>query len=490
MSKPFRSVSRRVYIPDLKIQEVKLDSESGEVTYVTVNDSHLSIVPDFPVLIQSDGIPWTLGNIYLIKRLENTRKYESKTWENLSSDLLHYLRWLESNDIDPLYFHKTKRFERPTYRYRAHLINEINSENTANSTASNRMNTIIKFYKGLVAYNIIDNDILTLAWEDKQLLVNILGRDLQSKTLSITSTDLAIKKASTQVRSDRINDGGQLRPLSDEEQKILSENLRHSGMSYRLIFAIAILTGARLQTICTLRGKSLLDCIFDKENNRYLLHLKGGNQLVDTKKSQPLTIAFPAQLYDVLLRHWNSHESINRRLKSFYGNSETNYLFLNKESEPYQTSKQEIIDRRDPKVLAKMSLTLSEARSHTTRKGQSIWSFINGVLLTRIHKEHSEYKDFSFHDLRATFGMNTLETLLRVVDSHNDSLKKQGKESNLGTEWVLEQVQQRMGHKDIATTMRYLNFQRNQQFRAQIQSSVEDQLMKYIPSHLFDTDYE
>lgn len=490
MSNPSRSIARRIYLPNLRVQEVELDESSGEINYIDVNPKHLAVIPEYPVLIQSDGLPWTLGNIYMLKRLENTRTYVAKTWENLSSDLLHYLRWLEANHINPLNFHKTKKFERPTYLYRAHLIDEINNDHAAQTTASNRMNTIIKFYKGLVAYNIIDNGILELAWENRQLLVNIIGKDLNSKTLAITSTDLAIRRASTHNRDDRINDGGQLRPLSEKEQSIISEHLRGSSMCYRLMFAVAILTGARLQTVCTLRGKSLQDCVYDKENNRYLLHVKGGNQIVDTKGSQPLILAFPAQLYDVLLKHWSSRESINRRLKSFYGNSDSNYLFLSKEAEPYLTSKQETIHRLDPDVLLKMGRNPTEAKSHTTRKGQAIWTYINTVLLPRIRKEHPDFQSFSFHDLRATFGMNTLETLLRAVDQQNEVLKQQGKDPELGTEWVLEQVMHRMGHKDISTTMRYLSFRNIQKFRAQIQSSVEDQLMKYIPSHLFESDYK
>ena len=84
--------------------------------------------------------------------------------------------------------------------------------------------------------------------------------------------------------------------------------------------------------------------------------------------------------------------------------------------------------------------------------------------------------------------MNLLETLLRRVDLINEDLKKRGQKSRYGTEWVLEQVQERMGHSDIETTMRYLNFRRNQEFKSNLQMKVEDELMKNVPVQVLQYD--
>lgn len=475
------NIARRFIVPDMKILELGINENTGEAEYRPIKNAGRGIYPDYPVLIKGDGLPWTLGNIYLLKRMEDTRNYEPKTWQNLALDLLHYLRWLEYTNTNPLFFPTKQKFNRPTYKYRSFLIEEANAGKMALSTAAGRMSTIVGFYRGLVAYNILSNEIIKLAWEEREVLIKIIGLDLKSKLYSINSTDLAIKKPSKSINSNFICDGGQLRPLTESEQEIVAEHLKTSSANYRLMFAFAVLTGARLQTICTLRGQTIDSAIFDQENNRYLINVGGPGHLVDTKGSKRLTIVIPAKLHERLVQHWCSANSVNRRVQSYYGNVKTNYLFLTKEGEPYVTSKCEKIDRRDPGMNRRVGIEGGMDRGVNTRNGQAIWAFINNVLIPRIRKTHPDFKSFKFHYFRATFGMNLLETLLRAVDKRNAELKAQGKDPGLGTEWVLEQIQERLGHRDLTTTMRYLNFRRNNQFRASLQTKVEDELMRYVP---------
>lgn len=485
-----RDIARRLTIPDMRILELHINETTGEAEYIPIKHAGQGIYPDYPIIIQRNGLPWTLGNIYLLKKMEDTNNYEPKTWQNLSIDLLHYLRWLEDTSTNPLFFPTKQKFNRPTYKYRNYLIEQINQEKIAISTAASRISSIVNFYRGLVAYNILSNEIISLAWEEKEVLIRIIGRDLQPKLYSISSTDLAIKKTINSIDSDYIRDGGQLRPLSEPEQEIIAEHLKTTSTNYRLIFAFAILTGARLQTICTLRGQTLDEAIFDKENNRYLINVGGRGNLVDTKGGRHLTIAVPTRLFELLTQHWNSVESINTRIRSFYGNVKTNYLFLNKIGEPYVTAKNEKIDRRDPNVHRRVSIDGGVSKDVKTRNGQAIWAFINNVLIPRIRKSHPSFKSFSFHDLRATFGMNLLESLIRTVDRQNAELRAQGKEPAQRTEWILEQIQNRLGHSDLKTAMLYLNFRRNNEFKAQLQAKVEDELMQYVPSSVLEYDDE
>ncbi len=58
----------------------------------------------------------------------------------------------------------------------------------------------------------------------------------------------------------RLSDGGELSPLTVEEQTIILKALRKSSREYQLMFYLALFTGARLQTICTLRIKNLIGC--------------------------------------------------------------------------------------------------------------------------------------------------------------------------------------------------------------------------------------
>ncbi|WP_177340998.1 tyrosine-type recombinase/integrase [Comamonas thiooxydans] len=485
-----RDVARCHLINDMRVLAVRRNESTGEAEYEPANEMGEGIYPDYPILIQGNGLPWTLGNMYLLKRLEFSARYEPKTWRNVAGDLLHYLRWLEKSDpkISPLQFNAKQKFNRPTYRYRAHLIELVNQGSIKPNTASGRMSSIVAFYRGLVDYGVLSNELIDLAWQEREVLLRVIGKDLTPRNYTIYSTDLAIKKPPKVYDDDYISDGGKLRPLSQSEQDILIEHLKASSATYRLMFAMAILTGARMQTICTLRAKTLNDAIFDGTNNRYLLHVGGPGHLVDTKNSKPTTVIVPTQLYELLLHYWDSSQSVSKRLRSYYGDTPTNYLFLNSNGQPYITSKNEKIDRRDKKINPRVSIDGGISADVNTRTGQAIWSFINITLLPRIAKTHPNFKSFTFHDLRATFGMNLLETLLRRVDLLNEDLKKRGQKSRYGTEWVLEQVQERMGHSDIETTMRYLNFRRNQEFKSNLQMKVEDELMKNVPVEVLQYD--
>jgi hypothetical protein len=80
--------------------------------------------------------------------------------------------------------------------------------------------------------------------------------------------------------------------------------------------------------------------------------------------------------------------------------------------------------------------------------------------------------------------MNLLETLLLYIDEYNAKERSKGKVSEklIGTQWALEQVQERMCHTNLNTTMGYLNYRRNNQWRAKVINEVEEQLMQYIPN--------
>lgn len=486
MSPKSKDVARRIFVHDMKILELCFNKATAEAEYLPIKQAGRGIYPDYPILIRGNGLPWTLGNIYLLKRMENARNYEPKTWQNLSLNLLHFLRWLENTNINPLFFPPKQKFNRPTYKYRNFLIEQANQGKIAASTAAGRISAIVNFYRGLVAYNILGNDLISLAWEEKEVLIRIIGRDLQPRLYSISSTDLAIKKPPTSNNNDCVRDGGQLHPLSESEQEIIARHLESATANYRLMFAFAVLTGARIQTICTLRGKTLDEAIFDQENNRHIIRVGGHGDLVDTKGSKRLSVIIPEKLYTSLKQHWNCSDSIKRRIKSFYGNTSINYLFLTKEGEPYITSKAEKLDQRDPNVNRRVGTEGGVAKDVKTRNGQAVWAFINNVLLPKIRISHPEFKSFSFHDLRATFGMNLLETLLRMIDIHNAELKTNGREPALGTEWALEQIQERLGHRDLSTTMNYLNYRRNNKFKASLQTKIEDELMKYVPENVLE----
>lgn len=76
MSAKSKDVASRFLIHDMKILELGFDKATGEAEYRPIKQAGRGIYPDYPILIQGNGLPWTLGNIYLLKRMEDAKNYE------------------------------------------------------------------------------------------------------------------------------------------------------------------------------------------------------------------------------------------------------------------------------------------------------------------------------------------------------------------------------------------------------------------------------
>lgn len=77
--------------------------------------------------------------------------------------------------------------------------------------------------------------------------------------------------------------------------------------------------------------------------------------------------------------------------------------------------------------------------------------------------------NFSFHDLRATFGMNLLDKLMPLVDSKELKLSH-----------ALIHIKERMGHSSLSTTEKYLNFRERHKIKEQAQDNYETYLMELL----------
>ena len=112
--------------------------------------------------------------------------------------------------------------------------------------------------------------------------------------------------------------------------------------------------------------------------------------------------------------------------------SDQNYLFLTSKGASYYTSLKEIEDRRISKSL----------HCFKQSRGLSVRVHID-QMIKKINKNGIYLNNFRFHDLRATFGLNTLNALIR---------------SGFGNDQALMYLKERMGHRSITTTMRYLEY--------------------------------
>ena len=239
--------------------------------------------------------------------------------------------------------------------------------------------------------------------------------------------------------------------------------LQKSSREYQLMFYLALFTGARLQTICTLRIKYLFNR--ESDSHGFIRLPVGAGTGIDTKFQKPMTLLIPNWLAQGLKIYINSEQARQRRQKSNYGDSEENYVFLTKLGTPFYTSKaeqQELTERIKASDFFCSKLKLYE--------GEAVRSYLKVVLLPEIRLIDPQFQSFKFHDLRASFGMNLLESQLEHLSEGHSAMT------------AVEYVQARMGHRNISTTLQYLNYKSRLQWRSKIQHEYESTLMQYVMS--------
>lgn len=417
---------------------------------------------EFPVIIQGDGSPSEVFNLYLLKKLEQTIQYDFKTFASIANQLVDFQRFLEDEQLDCLKFHKLKQLN-AIFKYRTRLIEQANAGLISASSARNRINAVVNFYRFLVTEDLIDHQRYGLPFQDVYKYIAVDNEFGARRKMAIKSHDLAIHVPAKAHNSEVIVDGGELSPLTVEEQIIILKALLKSSREYQLMFYLALFTGARLQTICTLRICHLPD---KKVDSHSFIHLSVGSGTgIDTKFQKPMTLLIPGWLVQDLKIYINSEQARQRRQKSNYGDSDKNYVFLTKLGTPFYTSKAE-----QQELTEKIKASDSFGTKLKLYEGEAVRSYLKVVLLPEIRLIDPQFQSFKFHDLRASFGMNLLESKLQHLPEGHSAMT------------AVEYVQARMGHRNISTTLQYLNYKSRLQWRSKIQHEYESNLMQYVMS--------
>lgn len=417
----------------------------------------------FPVVIKSDGTVWDKATLYL-NDLAKQRK-SSKLLKNVGDDLLDFLRFMETHNIDMLHIPIEKEL-RVTYRYRQDLLNR---EKLGRNTAAQRVSRIVAFYeycfdKNLFAKEELKNrlpkklkDSLFVKRKEKRWRKNNVGYGFQ---IEYEVSDLSIPRApSAEQSTDAIQDGRQLHPLSVEEQEIFHKYLKkHASRLFQLICIIALCTGARLQVICTLRVNDIKAMKDGRIVKGVFKALKVGNTTtIDNKQDKPYNVFFPIWLIEELEEYMESEEWKERAAKSYYKNN-NNYVFLSKFGNALYTSRLENKDREQNKY---------PVESHDRgieRSGEAVRKYLNDIL-TLMEENNEPIRKFSFHDLRATFGLN----LLRYLES----------DSTLNLPEILEEIKERMGHGSRVITESYINYHARNKAYERVSEQYMESIYRY-----------
>jgi integrase len=395
----------------------------------------------FPVVLDADGSPWAEANLYLMLRFENTVNPVLTTFAATADDLAAFRRFLITYQLDWTLFPSSK-LNRPTYRYNAHLRLSVMAGEIAASTAKRRMSTVVSFYRWLK-----ELDILKPAYEPwKESDRFIVFKDAYGLKASkrVLTTDVAIRTPTQEdPYAGTLDDGGKLRPLPEQEQHLLCGALKAcDNPEMTLIFLVAWLTGARIQTVLTLRLRHFAAVTNATASHEVRIPVGPGTG-VDTKGDKLMVLHFPAWFYKRLHVYAYSERSKLRRLKATGGDYPDQYLFLSLRGAPLYQSKQDA------------SIFDPSAELHHAKAGQAVRQFISERVLPQIRAcIGTECFHFQFHDLRATYGMNLTDVQLELVKKGEISLHQ-----------AREYVKTRMCHSSANITDRYLQFR---QYQAQV----------------------
>ncbi|OLO10127.1 hypothetical protein BTW10_16130 [Chromohalobacter japonicus] len=376
----YESKARRILLPEFRFVTTRFLSTStlsnptndfnpDGLPEHEFDESHEGYYPNFPVLIQGNGEPWDIGNLYLTQKLASEHKYESRTYRAIADHLLDYLRYLEDEGLDYLHFPKLNQLK-VTYQYRRRLVDQVQAGEVSVSTASARINAVIQFYRSIMHWKLIDEDLFMLEpFKDVQRYINTITDYGIPRSLRVKSHNLAITTPRKQPQAEYIYDDGELRPLTMQEQELLLKSLLQSSREYQLIFYFALFTGARTQSIGTLRIKHLKGRL---DGDGYLRLPIGMGTEIDTKKGKRMQLLVPGWLVNDLLIYSKSQEVSKRRIRSYYGDIEDNYMFLTLNGNPYYTSKKELLDRRDGQVSRYVGYEEGVHRTLTIQDGGTI----------------------------------------------------------------------------------------------------------------------
>ncbi len=413
-------------------------------------------VVNLPVIVDPDGAPWGDAARYMLSRLEGVLDPSPRTQESIAGDLLDFRRWLLEQQVDYLEIPERPR-RRPTYRYRHYLDQQIKAGAIVVATARRRMGSVQNFYRWMQLDGRKFPYPLWVETPYEHWASNSMGR---SYWRSGVTTDLTrsfrIPKGGL-INERGIEDGGRLRPLSKEEQQgVLMALKAISCTEMTLAFLLALTTGARLQTVFTLRADSFEEPARSGAN---VFRIKvGSGTLVDTKYGRNVVLELPAWLHErcrIYLRSPRRRTRVARGLNEKKSAGEQ-YLFLSRSGRPYYASRVEA----------------EVGGLGTYPRGNAVTQFIRQQLKPKMLSLGYDF-DFRFHDLRATFGMNLLLT-------HLSEIQADGEVGGDKIFRVLDYIRVRMGHGSIKTTEGYLKYKDGAVRRLEIQNNYERYLSSLV----------
>jgi len=413
---------------------------------------------NFPFLFHANSDPWHEANDYLLSLLKDKPPMNRRTDDvrRRASKLLDYLLFCEDEGLDWLDFSGARPSLRPTYKYFYYLMNE---GSRSNAVVNQYTSVVYHFYKYVSEHwHEIDMKRVDTVKQVKLIIQGSRGAKV-----------IDVEKRSQTRRAPPVSpvslgfvreDGEDLRPLSNLELGVLLSTIANEkqwSTIERLILLTSLMTGARKQTVLTLRLKHLRGFAGDKllPEGAYKLHT-GPRTGIDTKFDKPQELYFPKQLAEELITLAYSPMMKKRREKlraqmtaehpGLSISEDDMYLFLSDQGNCYYMAKS------DPRFAVVKSPQTGQVTETIKRK--------------LAQKASAQFpRDFSYHWLRATFAYQLYQRLQLLVEK---GAMQQGE--------VIDFIQGRMHHESRETTENYLKLFRMTQEKVVAQELWESKL--------------
>lgn len=438
-------------------------SDSDNYFYITDNvggnDNY-----NMPYLLHGNGDAWDEANAYLYYLSVNKHVMSRSTDElrRKASRLLSYMLFCEKENIDWLDFSGKRPSQRPTYKYFQHLFNNLGLKprvgNIYTSDVYHFYKYVSEYWKehGIDIKRVDSTETIRIYFQHSTGLSSkkVTKRELSRKTYRSTSDSIGYVR----------DDGELLRPLTVEQWVELKSIINGDNWSNfeRLIILIAATTGARKQSVLTLKVKHINKMLLNEPNGDgfYKLFIGSGTG-IDAKNDKHQALYFHPNLAKELKQYIDSPKAKELRDKFQYNYRKKHpslpeiaddelYVFISEQGNCYYISK------NDPRYPVVKSRPLGQVTENLKKK---------------ILKSASETfpKDFYFHWLRATYAFLLWSSLQEMV-----------KKGEIDQSIVISIIQNRMSHENRETTENYLKLFDNYDIRLDMQKAFEDVLLSYF----------
>jgi len=446
--------------------ETIVKDENGETVgsyYLNDNKHPFKKYVHFRFILKPDGSLWHDGNLFMLHKIKKSPAFSNPSFQRYEQALREFISYCDESGTD--YWNPTEEYDAPTDRFKKHL------ENTGRSatTGEKLMPIITAFYEWMKASNGFSSEVPL--WRE----IKIKNPKPEYGGGEYISVKDVCKFDGNNQKSDGvyIYDGGKLRPLSREEEKIILKTVNEIGNpEFRILFSLALMTYARKQTLLTLRLHHILNALKDQQLESLPATLdevdkwkqsikwpedldelsivvgKGHNADVKGGKTS-YTVTIRGWLWKRIVTYMVSERAFARRKLAIPQKTKLDqYLFLTSHGNAMYHAKSDL-NYEDRKSLGVEDL-------HT---GNALDQFMKTLRERLRLKGHNI--EFHFHCLRATGGVRFLE---------NRSNTKNGYANR--TAWLMDiqALQKLMNHADISSTWHYLEYL---YFREKIPEAVE-----------------